>query len=104
MELLILSKIVNFFRHNFHGDGYLHYKTYEARKAYADGVLRLADRLFIAALLPILSIFYTESDNYYLQFFSSLSIFFGGVWLRHKGLLMIDYISRNRTRYNRAII
>ncbi len=72
----MIFKIIDFFKNNFHSKGYRHYKTYEARKAYAESLLKVADKSFLATLLPLLSLAYFKSDLFQLQLVFALLGFF----------------------------
>jgi hypothetical protein len=87
-------KWINSLKGALHGEAHRRYKSKEAKRLFADSLLKTADKLFFAPIVLILSFTFLQVSNalFSLQVFFIFSMFIGSAWLRHEALLIIDEI------------
>ena len=88
-------KWINSLKAALHGEGHKRYKSKEAKRLFADSMLKTADKLFFAPIVLILTFTFLTASNlmFLFQLFLIFSMFLGSVWLRHEALLIIDEIN-----------
>lgn len=77
-----------------HGEGHKHYKSTEAKRKYADQLLSLSEKSFLAILAPAFSLPLTDKAEAFSVFVvMSLVFFTGGLYFRHEGLKIYDLLA-----------
>ena len=77
-----------------HGKGRNHYKSYEAKRKYADQLLSLSEKSFLAILVPAFSLPLSDkTESFGVFIVMSLVFFIGGLYFRHEGLKIYDFLA-----------
>lgn len=76
-----------------HGEGHHHYKSDEAKKKYADQLLSLSEKSFLAIMAPAFSLPLSDkSGSFTIFIFLGFVFFLGGLYFRHEGLKIYDFL------------
>lgn len=79
-----------------HGEGHKHYKSAEAKRKYADQLLSLSGKSFLAILAPAFSLPLSDKADFFMVFVILSTVFFsGGLYFRHEGLKIYDYLAES---------
>lgn len=77
-----------------HGKGHRHYKSKVAKQKYADQLLSLSEKCFLAILAPAFSLPLSDKSDAFLVFVVMAVVFFvGGLYFRHEGLSIYDALA-----------
>lgn len=80
-----------------HGEGHHHYKSDEAKKKYADQLLSLSEKSFLAIMAPAFSLPLSDkSDSFAIFIILGFVFFVGGLYFRHEGLKIYDVLFEKR--------
>ncbi|AKX51336.1 hypothetical protein AKN92_07385 [Thiopseudomonas alkaliphila] len=81
------------------GKAYTIYKSDEAKELYGKQLISLSEKVFLGILLPLMSYFFTpEKAELIVVIIAATSIFICGIYLRHKGLCIIDEINLKKSK------
>ena len=83
------------FKSAFHGNGHEPYHTKEAKTAFADSLLKIADKCFYAPYVLVLSVSFLKGSNFQIFITVLISFLFlvAATMLRHEALSIIDEIN-----------
>lgn len=75
-----------------HAEGHKHYKSKAAKQKYADQLLSLSDKCFLAIIAPAFSLPLSDDNlaNFFVFMIMATVFFTGGLYFRHEGLLIHD--------------
>jgi hypothetical protein len=74
-----------------HGEGHKHYKSNTAKQKYADQLIRLSEKCFLAIIAPAFSLPMSDNpDAFFISTAMAVVFFVGGLYFRHEGLLIYD--------------
>ncbi len=77
-----------------HGEGHRYYKSTEAKRKYADQLLNLSEKSFLAILAPAFSLPLSDKTEAFAVFVVMSFVFFlGGLYFRHEGLKIYDFLA-----------
>ena len=77
-----------------HGEGHKHYKSKAAKQKYADQLLGLSEKCFLAIIAPAFSLSLSNKSGAFFVFVVMAVVFFvGGLYFRHEGLLIYDKLA-----------
>ena len=96
MSKKIVNRLKLLFR-SLSGRGHLTYTSPRAKEEFARQLISMSEKIFIATLLPLLGYMLAPSTiNLGLLLLADSVFFFGGLYLRHEGLKVLDDIAMNR--------
>lgn len=80
-------------------EGHCLYKSTLAKKKYADQLLSLSEKSFLAVIAPVFGFVINNSQFEIILAFMVLSLLFitGGFYFRHQGLSIYDYLAEQQT-------
>lgn len=79
-----------------HGEGHNHYKSAKAKRKYADHLLKLSEKSFLAILAPAFSLPLSDKADTFIVFVILSTVFFsGGLYFRHEGLKIYDNLAES---------
>lgn len=82
-----------------HGEGHKHYKSKTAKQKYADQLLILSEKCFLAILAPAFSLPLSSKFDAFLVFVvMAVTFFAGGLYFRHEGLSIYDELAMIESR------
>ena len=78
-----------------HGEGHKHYKSKAAKQKYADQLLSLSEKCFLAIIAPAFGLPLSDKYGAFFAFTAMAVVFFiGGLYFRHEGLLIYDELAK----------